>query len=115
LHRISDIVAIKPQNYSSAVSPRIKLVANCCDQETAGENEIFSAIDRGNQKKVASLIDAGVSLHKTNANGDTPLTHAIRKGRHKFVALLLAAGSDPNYQRRLDKSDKWLRGQLRRA
>lgn len=77
---------------------------------TTNSHELFSAIDRGNQKRITALIAAGCDMEALNEAGDTPLFHAIRTRRHSAIPILLAAGADPNRALPIPVSKRWERG-----
>ena len=60
-------------------------------------NQLFDAIDRGGRNRIRELVESGQGLEQANADGDTPLLHAIRKGRHAAIKILLESGADPNH------------------
>jgi ankyrin repeat protein len=65
---------------------------------TAGRSLLASAIDRGDARLVALLLDAGAEpdWYGYYTWGDTPLIAAAREGHREICALLLAAGADPD-------------------
>lgn len=56
---------------------------------------IEAAIDRGNVKALAKLLDEAPADAKCTL-GRTPLHYAAEKGRDKIVAMLIARGADLN-------------------
>jgi ankyrin repeat protein len=59
---------------------------------------LASAVDRGDARLVALLLDAGAEpdWYGYYTWGDTPLIAAAREGHREICALLLAAGADPD-------------------
>ncbi len=54
-----------------------------------------AAADRGAVEILRLLADRGAGLDCPSADGDTPLTAAVRGGRGEVVAALLEGGADP--------------------
>ncbi len=65
---------------------------------TAGRSLLASAVDRGDARLVALLLDAGAEpdWYGYYTWGDTPLIAAARAGHREICALLLTAGADPD-------------------
>jgi hypothetical protein len=62
---------------------------------------LFRCIDRGVTAQVQKAIAQGANLTRVNAQGDTPLMHAVRLKRVGAAAALLEAGADLNERIRL--------------
>lgn len=57
-------------------------------------DELMKAVEKGDAKNVASLIDRGLDPNSTDPNGNTILMLASRLGHQELVALLLARKAD---------------------
>lgn len=57
---------------------------------------LLMAADRGDEEAMQRLLDAGVDVHATDADGSTALMLAAGKGYATIVRLLLAAGAQAN-------------------
>lgn len=54
------------------------------------------AVNKGNEKIVTALLDAGAEINIGDPNGDTPLHLAVEKGATKLVSLLVSRGAEVN-------------------
>lgn len=66
--------------------PRIKDVTNC----------LWLAIEHNNVAAIENLLALGTPVDEVGPAGDTPLIHAIRRGKTNLLASLLSADADPN-------------------
>ncbi len=65
----------------------------------AGLNEdLFEAVKKGDQKKVAALIKKGVDVNVKGKYGSTPLHFAAKRGRIKVMKLLMQNGANVNFK-----------------
>lgn len=65
-----------------------------------------AASDNSSESDLRLLINYGANLEAKNADGDTPLTLAVRCGRLQTTAALLAAGADTSGSNSLTKQDR---------
>lgn len=61
-----------------------------------GHGKLLSAVARGNDAEVVSLLRGGADVHERGLFGETPLHLAAGRGSQRMVELLLASGGDPN-------------------
>lgn len=62
------------------------------------QQEFIAAIEKGEMKKVATLLDQGIALNTHYSLGYTALHIATDSGHKEIVAMLLDAGADSNAQ-----------------
>ena len=72
----------------------------------ASVDTLILAINSRRMNVVTELIQQGINLNSTNANGQSPLSAAITIGNSHIVKLLVEAGSDVN--QRLKPNNKTL-------
>jgi ankyrin repeat protein len=77
------------------------------DEARVRTTAILRAAQRGNVERVQQLLQMGVSARTANDYGVTPLHEAARIGHPKVVAVLLAAGADPNARTRAGETPMW--------
>ncbi len=100
--------ASRPQNVTGA---RLKkrsqyaikalfLLGYCCAigqvMAQAQSPALNSAIRDGNQQQIKALLAKGANLNAPDADGTTPLMHAVVNAEANCVKLLLDKGADPN-------------------
>lgn len=64
-------------------------------REPGGDLDLFEAAGLGHRERVAQLLAAGADAGAAQADGATPLFHAVLAGSHPIAARLLDAGADP--------------------
>ena len=65
-------------------------------QDAQGNTMLMLASYHGQAAVVDVLIAAGASVDLTNDRGQSPLAGAVFKDENEIVALLVAAGADPD-------------------
>lgn len=66
------------------------------DEVIAFAQDLLDAARRGEARRLATVIDAGVPVDLTAASGDTLLMLAAYHGHTEVVAALLERGADPD-------------------
>lgn len=56
---------------------------------------LITAVNSGKLKVAAALLEAGADVNAADAEGNTPLLHAVVNGNFAMVKLLLEQGADP--------------------
>ncbi|HEX4949330.1 MAG TPA: ankyrin repeat domain-containing protein, partial [Blastocatellia bacterium] len=95
----TSIAVVKTQSYD-AIKVLFLLLCVCQfspvafaqDQSTA----LNTAIRDGELKQVKTLLAQGVNINAQDADGTTPLMHAVVNAEADCVKLLLDQGADPN-------------------
>lgn len=64
-------------------------------KESNGTTALMQATEKGSEKFVSMLIDAGADLNLQNYRGDTALMLAVQRGHVEIVSMLLRAGANP--------------------
>lgn len=62
--------------------------------------DLFDALHRGDAETVIALIERGVDVNTSDAQGDTLLHHAVRQGNEPLAQVLLARRANPNRRNR---------------
>ena len=62
----------------------------------AGDADLYEAIKTGDVEQMQSILDAGVSVNASNADGDPFIREAIWRDHIDVVRILVGAGADVN-------------------
>lgn len=97
--RTESAVPIKQQSLYAIKA--LFLLLCCCQFGSVafGQDQpqtLNAAIRDGDQKRIKSLLAKGVNINAQDADGTTPLMHAIVNAEADCVKLLLDKGADPN-------------------
>ena len=66
------------------------------DMQTMLNEDLLTAIQRGNFDMVKSLISQGADVNYATMDGNSPLTFAVYSGDMEIIKFLLEKGADPN-------------------
>lgn len=66
------------------------------DRELEALNQVFDLARDGRVEELAALLEQGIPVNLTNANGDTLLILAAYREQPEVVRLLLERGADPD-------------------
>ncbi|MBO5481771.1 MAG: ankyrin repeat domain-containing protein [Spirochaetaceae bacterium] len=70
------------------------------DMQTMLNEDLLTAIQRGNFDMVKSLISQGADVNYATIQGNSPLTYAVYSGDIEIIKFLLQKGADPNKKNR---------------
>ncbi len=93
------VAALKNQSYYTIKA--LLLLTGCCacNQPLLAQTHspaLHTAIRDGNLKQVKTLLAQGTNINAQDADGTTPLMHAVVNAEAVCVKLLLDQGADPN-------------------